>query len=315
MTRYTFLLPAYKAPFLGETLNSIIGQTYTDFNVIVSDDCSPEDLRLICKPYLEDSRFVYRRNEENMGSKSLVSHWNLLVDLCNTEYLILASDDDVYDKRFLENIDNLTIKYPSVNLFRARSCKINDIGELYAKDSLYGEYESSLEFVYSSFGQERIHCIGNYVFKTNALKSLGGFVDFPIAWFSDDATVLSCCLDGVVNTQDVLYSFRISQINISNSNRRDREIAKKKIDATCSFYEWMNNSFVDRISFPDTLYNRLLFKKVCERYRDRVRWQISSYYSQIDYKSFVILIKWMKKQRLFASYKDCILFAIRWINN
>ena len=44
--KYTFLLPAYK--------------------VIISDDCSPEDLRSICEPYLADPRFTYRRNAENL---------------------------------------------------------------------------------------------------------------------------------------------------------------------------------------------------------------------------------------------------------
>ena len=110
MPKYTFLLPAYKGRFLNEMLRSIQGQTYTDFKVIISDDCSPENLKIICEPYLQDSRFTYRCNQENMGSKSLVSHWNLLVDMCDTEYLIMASDDDVYEPQFLEEIDKLTVK-------------------------------------------------------------------------------------------------------------------------------------------------------------------------------------------------------------
>lgn len=99
--KYTFLLPSYKARFFEEALLSIKNQTYTDFKVIVSDDCSPEDLKsiydMVCA---DDPRFIYRRNEENMGSKSLVSHWNLLVDMCDTEWLIMAGDDDVYDAKF-----------------------------------------------------------------------------------------------------------------------------------------------------------------------------------------------------------------------
>lgn len=44
MCKYTFLLPAYKGRFLDEMLRSIQGQTYTNFKVIISDDCSPEGL-------------------------------------------------------------------------------------------------------------------------------------------------------------------------------------------------------------------------------------------------------------------------------
>ena len=46
-TRYTFLVPSYKASFLEEALESIKNQTYTDFKVLVSDDCSPENLKPI----------------------------------------------------------------------------------------------------------------------------------------------------------------------------------------------------------------------------------------------------------------------------
>ena len=138
MPRYTFLLPAFKAAYFREALESIKNQTYRDFKVIVSDDCSPEGEQLhqiyeavvmndnpnnreqhtsSCQKLSElslipDARFTFRRNAENMGSKSLVSHWNLLVDLCDTDYLIMASDDDIYEPTFLEEINALVEKYP-----------------------------------------------------------------------------------------------------------------------------------------------------------------------------------------------------------
>ena len=103
-TKYTFLLPAYKVTFFEKALFSIKNQTFKNFKVIVSDDCSPENLRSVYDRVVgDDTRFVYRRNEVNIGSKSLVSHWNLLVDMCDTEFLIMASDDDVYDLNFLLN--------------------------------------------------------------------------------------------------------------------------------------------------------------------------------------------------------------------
>ena len=74
MIKYTFLLPAYKPNFLEEALRSIKEQTYTDFKVIVSDDCSPHDLKSIFeKTCGDDPRFVFRCNEKNMGGRSLVS--------------------------------------------------------------------------------------------------------------------------------------------------------------------------------------------------------------------------------------------------
>ena len=47
MVKYTFLLPAFKPAFFEEALRSIKSQTYSDFKVLVSDDCSPHDLKFI----------------------------------------------------------------------------------------------------------------------------------------------------------------------------------------------------------------------------------------------------------------------------
>ena len=74
MIKYTFLLPAYKPDFFELALRSIKSQTLKDFKVLVSDDCSPYDLKSIYdKVCGDDARFSYRRNEVNMGNNSLVS--------------------------------------------------------------------------------------------------------------------------------------------------------------------------------------------------------------------------------------------------
>ena len=239
--KYTFLLPAFKGRYLDEMLRSIKAQTYTDFKVLISDDCSPEDLRSICEPYLSDPRFTYRRNEENMGSKSLVSHWNMLVDMCDTPYLIMASDDDVYEPQFLEEIDALVQKYPDVDLFRGRACKIDGNGKRYMCD---GDMKSKMdqeEFVhliyqYSSF----VSCIANFVYKRKSLLEKDKFIDFPLAWFSDEATNIMMSQNGCCMTPNIVFGFRKSSTNIS-SKWGDREDCIKKTKATISFNKWMRD--------------------------------------------------------------------------
>ena len=242
MPKYTFLLPAFKGRFLDEMLRSIQGQTYTDFKVIISDDCSPEDLKSICEPYLKDPRFTYRRNAENMGSKSLVSHWNLLVDMCDTEFLIMASDDDVYEPQFLEEIDRLTVKYPKVDLFRARVRLIDGEGHILFNDGLFEEYTDHLHFIHQRLLSNCQQCIGNYCFRSVRLKADGGFIDFPLAWGADDATIIKSATEGCCNTTTVLFSFRNSGINIS-SQMENASIAAYKVKATLDFHTWFVNYF------------------------------------------------------------------------
>lgn len=236
-TKYTFLLPAYKVKFLDEMLRSIKNQTFTNYKVIISDDCSPESIKDICEPYLADSRFTYRRNEENMGGKSLVSHWNLLVDMCDTEFLIMASDDDIYNPHFLEEIDKLQEKYPKVDLIRARVLSIDEEGQPIIDDAMYKECVDYIGFLYQKHFNNALRCIANCVFRTDILKLKGGFIEFPLAWYSDDATVMMMAEHGVANTEDCLFSFRSSMSNISSRKLTSRD-AFLKARANQLFDQW-----------------------------------------------------------------------------
>ena len=238
--KYTFLLPAYKAQYFEKVLLSIKNQSFKDFNVIVSDDCSPEDLKSIFDRFVgNDSRFIYRRNDVNMGGKSLVSHWNLLVGLCNTEFFIMASDDDVYESTFLYEIDKLTVKYPNVNLFRGRTKIIGENDELQLNDQLYPEIMDQAHFFYVCFSNSFISCEPNYCYRTKTLKAKGGYVDFPSAWFSDDATHLLMAENGCATTRNVVFGFRNSGISISNTWMKPED-ARKKVEASLAFNQWID---------------------------------------------------------------------------
>ena len=235
--KYTFLLPAYKESFLSEALNSLKRQSYGHFKVVVSDDCSPEDLKSTFDFVVgSDSRFVYRRNEKNIGSRSLVAHWNLLVDLCDTEYLVMASDDDVYDIDFLSEIDSLVRKYPKVNVLRAKARRLeNDVVVL--EDGNIPEYLSLEGFLPYFGGGRMVECLANYVFKTSSIKEIGGFPDFPKAGYSDAAVAMALAKNGLVTTKDVLFSFRISSDNLSSVNGYNK-YAMDGIKACVLFSDW-----------------------------------------------------------------------------
>lgn len=284
--KYTFLLPAYKGKYLPEMLRSIAAQTYTDFKVIISDDCSPEDLMSICKPFLADPRFTYRRNETNMGATSLVSHWNLLLSLCDTEFCVMASDDDVYEPTFLEEIDILTNKYLEVDLFRGRANRIVETRKATYEESSVLEYRTELEFVRDLFSDSYVSCISNYVYRTSTLEMRGGFIDFPKAWFADDATNVKMSAKGCCSTADIVFNFRMSGLNIS-SQWGDPKDCSEKIKATYAFYSWMRqwmNHHVD--SDPE------LLKLVEDRFEAKCN---SNVVNNIFSCSFIPFIKFLWK--------------------
>jgi len=310
--KYTFLLPAFKGKYLDEMLKSIKAQTYQDFKVLISNDCSPEDLRSICEPYLSDPRFSYRRNEENMGSKSLVSHWNLLVDMCDTEYLIMASDDDVYEPQFLAEIDALVQKYPNVELFRGRVRQIDGEDNLLAQDMMLEEYHSQVNFMYYFYHYEILKCIANYVFKTSVLKEHGGFYDLPLAWGSDDATIMIQSEHGICHTPSLTFSFRNSGINISTTGT-----LKMTQEKTRGIYLYMK--FLE--NYLAQVKTRLRTKMDNEQYQVIEHDLCDSFYikslfygAQLSpFKEMITYYKYLSSRGQFQGRLDKIHFLWSWI--
>lgn len=310
MTKFTFLLPAYKTRYLDQMLKSIQNQTYKDYKVLISDDCSPEDIKSVCEPYLLDERFSYRRNEENMGSKSLVSHWNLLVDICDTEYLIMASDDDVYEPTFLEEIDKLVNKYPDVDLLRARAEIIDEDEDIVRKDHCYQDRTSQLEFMLQYEQPCHVTCVGNYVYKTSALKSIDGFLDYPLAWKSDTMTANLIAKNGVANTNNILFNFRVSGINISSIDKMDVLIKKyqatklKDKDMTCLLNE-LSESQVDK-------YSIFLLSTISQKHIERTLSELAMFAVALPLGDFRKAISYFQKKNYFKSKFEIVILYKKW---
>lgn len=267
LAKYSFLMPAWKGAFLKEALYSIQTQTYQDYTVIISDDCSPEPIYDIVQPFLSDSRFHYRRNDSNIGAEHLVDHWNHLLEGCQSPYLIIAGDDDLYEPTFLEKMDELITKYPDTNLARSRMDIINSARAVTRTEAPKEEFEGPSSFAKTLFDRRFLHSVGNYVFNTKGLKSAGGFKFFPLAWFSDDATALIASSNGVSHSSEVLFHFRISGLNISSLNAKNDKL---KARATILFYKW----------FRKNLGTQKVIRITCRDYCCRLLW---SYWDGLQY--------------------------------
>jgi hypothetical protein len=87
----SFVVPCYKlAHLLGDCLESILRQTYADFEILVMDDCSPDHTREVVDAY-SDRRIRYVRNEPNLGN---LRNYNKGIRLARGRYLWLISADD-----------------------------------------------------------------------------------------------------------------------------------------------------------------------------------------------------------------------------
>ena len=307
--KYTFLLPAYKTDYLRQSIKSILDQTYKDFTIYVSDDCSPYDIKSVVNCF-NDRRIVYNRNKENIGGENLVAHWNKILDYCTSEFVIMASDDDLYSPFFLEEINNLVIKYPEINIFRSRVQNIDKDGIVFKKETIYEELSTQLEYVSQYYYTNHIQCIGNYVFKTKAIKENGGFHYFPLAWYSDFVTTVELSYNGIVNTNKILFSFRLSGKNISSSTRSDKKISKLKLKAVLEYDLWINDFFIklNKTSLNKLDTNTLLF--IESEHRDDFIGNVLHYAHIISIKEIFNFI--VKYRSYFKTKISLFLFLKKW---
>lgn len=101
----TIGLPVYNDDvFLERTLNSILNQNFTNFKLIISDDCSTDNSKEICLKYKEnDSRIEYIRQTKNKG---ISRNMQFLLLRASTEYFMWAGDDDIMKQGYLDVLIN-----------------------------------------------------------------------------------------------------------------------------------------------------------------------------------------------------------------
>ena len=93
MPKVSVLMPLYKTNecFLREAIESILNQTFTDFEFLILDDC-PEDSRERIVQSYKDKRIKYSKNEHNLG---ITPTRNKLIDMAKGEYLAIFDHDDI----------------------------------------------------------------------------------------------------------------------------------------------------------------------------------------------------------------------------
>jgi glycosyltransferase involved in cell wall biosynthesis len=113
--RLTVGLPVYNGEnYLAESLEALLGQTYQDYELIISDNASTDGTAEICHRYeKQDARIRYIRQPHNIGC---APNHNYLVAQARGELFKWASHDDLYARDLLERCVDALDKFPHVVL-------------------------------------------------------------------------------------------------------------------------------------------------------------------------------------------------------
>ena len=109
-------LPVYNGEkYLEKTLKNLLGQSFSDIEIVISDDGSSDRTKKICEEYLgKDTRIRYFRQDNNLGMP--VKNFRFVLDKAQGEYFMFASHDDIWDLKYIEELVSILDHNPSCSL-------------------------------------------------------------------------------------------------------------------------------------------------------------------------------------------------------
>jgi len=212
---FSILLPTYKRRYLKECIDSVLAQTHANWELIIVNDASPEDIDSIVEAYT-DSRIRYYKNKQNFGAKRLVEQWNYCLSLAKGAYVICIGDDDRLKPDCLETYAQLIARYPDVAVLHGQTDIIDENGHLLRHTPPRPETESAMRLLYHRMVERMPQFIGDFCYRTADLRAKGGYYYLPYAWGSDDISAIQAAdTHGIANTQEVVFEYRDNKASIT----------------------------------------------------------------------------------------------------
>ena len=221
-------MPVYNGEkYIEEAIDSILSQTFEDFELIICDNASIDDTREICRAYAHnDDRVQYVLNEKNLGA---AGNYNRTLELATAPYFRWACDDDVLKPTNLERCVEVLDRRSNVVLVAPRTLAVDGEGmewpsqewlrRLDLQSSLPSERFAEFLQAYSWLG------CGSQLFglmRTDILRKTGGLGNYVS---SDIVLIGEMSLRGkFAEVDEVLFLKRVHEGDSVNGN--DFEVDK-----------------------------------------------------------------------------------------
>jgi len=115
--KVSVFIPTFnRAHMLRESIESVLGQTYGDFELIISDNASEDSTESVVKSF-DDGRIRYVKNEHNIGSRG---NWNRCFVLARGEYITILPDDDLMLPENLERKERVLSSSARIGLVHSK---------------------------------------------------------------------------------------------------------------------------------------------------------------------------------------------------
>lgn len=272
-----------RADYISESIDSILNQTYKDFEFIILDNASTDGTSDIVRKYAEnDNRIVYIRNEEDQG---LINNLNTGLSMARGKYIARMDDDDIsLPTRFEKQVEYMDSHEDVV----VCGTFIKTFGENITTDSWIDECEPDNIAILMNFYNPMCHptvIMRNSFFKSNDIK-------YSVkAVYAEEYDLWKQVLlkDGkIANIPEILLNYRIhnSRMSVEKQIEQNNTAASIKRELLSRFFN--NTEITDVINsvlvYPFTPNNKNNLYKIINHMcnNDNERWLPNS-----SYKKFI----------------------------
>ncbi|MDJ0554112.1 MAG: glycosyltransferase family A protein [Microcoleaceae cyanobacterium MO_207.B10] len=186
--RVSVIIPVYNCDrYIGQAIESVLGQTYQSYEIIVIDDGSTDETQLALQPYIEKIRYVY---QENQGVSVARNHG---IELARGELVAFLDADDFFLPDKLTAQVGVFDAQPNLGIVHSGWRKVNQEGET-IKDETPWDYVPKLDLE-GWLRWKPMGTMGTLMFRRNWLQQVGCF-EAGLAHAEDVDLVLRLALRG-----------------------------------------------------------------------------------------------------------------------
>jgi len=202
----TIAIPTYNRAnsYLPQALGSALDQTYSDIEIIVSDNCSTDNTAAVVGAVV-DRRIQYFRQAKNIGAND---NFNFCLEQARGDYFLLLHDDDMIDQDFVEACMEAANYRRDIGIIRTGTRLIDSQGTIIREvPNIVGGLTTEALFR-GYFSNRTTFYLCSTLFNTTRLRETGGFQSKYQLLQDDFALVQLAARFGRVDAQQVKASFR-----------------------------------------------------------------------------------------------------------
>jgi glycosyltransferase involved in cell wall biosynthesis len=222
------IIPNYNhAPYLKERIDSVLNQTYQDFEVIILDDCSPDNSVEVIEQYRSNPHVSHILiNEQN--TRNTFIQWERGISMAKGRYIWIAESDDVAELQLLETLIGQLEQHPDASVAFCHSRLIDADGALLSEQNTKNPAQPRQITIDGSCTFLRHLLIFNYIYNASMAVFRRDVYDRAnpdykqFRYCGDWHFWASVCAAGrVIEVYDLLSRFRQHQRKVTEDSKKD----------------------------------------------------------------------------------------------